>query len=121
MKTEHTVIRQYLGEVKDRMDCPRSVRTDFLKELKRDISRFAAQQPNMTREVLCDRFGTPQEIAESFYDRQEAGLRLQRLRNSAHRWRFIGILAFAAILLICALVLLIAHISAIPVTATNPY
>ncbi len=99
MKSENAVIRQYLGEVRSCLNCPRSVKAAFLKDLKEDAVLFAAQQPIVTREILCGRFGTPREIANGFLDREETALLLQKAKKRALRWRIVGILASIMLLL----------------------
>lgn len=120
MKTENNLIRQYLNEVGIRLDCPKPVKKIFLKELHENITLFQAQQSELTKETLYSQFGTPEEIATGFFDRQDFESLLRKTKKRVLCWKVVGILACAVLLLIILYLIHILQETSLTIHVTNP-
>ncbi|MGM9681334.1 MAG: DUF6120 family protein [Eubacteriales bacterium] len=98
-------IKQYLKEVSGNLACPRSVKTIFLQELKSEIlSRQDGKDPFTLSELYHD-FGTPDEIADGFFDRNDYDNLLKKAKRRTIISMCISIVTL--ILLICAIWLIV--------------
>ena len=99
------LIKIYLKDVSSKLTCPRSVRSVFISELKNEIEDLIKEKRDLTYEMLCERYGSPDEIANGFYDRSDYSRLLQKAKKKAKRWKILCIIA--AILLVLAIGLII--------------
>ena len=99
------LIKIYLKDVSSKLTCPRSVRSVFISELKNEIEDLIKEKRDLTYEMLCERYGSPDEIANGFYDRSDYSKLLQKAKKRAKRWKILCIIA--AILLVLAIGLII--------------
>lgn len=99
---------QYLREVKKRIHCSRSLKTEFLFQLEDEVDFFCEDFDGVDFSILSERFGTPDDVAREFLT--ELGLEVV---SSASRKRQ-HILYFAV-----SVIFLIAVFSAVVEIYTN--
>ena len=87
------LIKSYLKDVSSKLTCPRSVRSVFISELKNEIEDLIKEKRDLTYEMLCERYGSPDEIANGFYDRSDYSRLLQKAKKKAKRWKILCIIA----------------------------
>lgn len=105
MNNEKKVTRQYLKEVKARLNCPMSVKSIFLKDLKEEIAASCTQNQAITRESLYAKFGSPDEISGGFYSRGDYEELLVKAKKNLFFWRIAtGIIAILLALTIIFLI-----------------
>ena len=114
-------IKRYLKEVSSKLNCPRSVKSVFIRELKCNILAFTEDKEAISLKELYDEFGTPDEISSSFFDRKDYDALLKKAKKRAAIGIGIGIIA--SILLVTAVLVIIELISVYGGTTvvTNPY
>lgn len=59
-------VKNYLRDIGKRMSCSGSLRHVLLGELRSRVYDFAAERSAVTFEVLCEQFGTPEQVARGF-------------------------------------------------------
>ena len=57
---------QYLQEVKKRIHCSHSLKTEFLCQLEAEVIYYCEDHDNVNFSVLSEHFGTPDDIANDF-------------------------------------------------------
>lgn len=116
-----TIIRRYLSEVGDKLSCPKPLKTTFLGELRERINVFRSPDREVTMEALCEEFGSPEEIADGFFNREDYEELLRKTKTRAVRWKIVS--ALVTVVLLVTIVFLVAVIrdSAGTYTVTNPY
>lgn len=87
MNNDKKVTRQYLKEVKARLNCPKSVKSIFLKDLKEKIATSYSQSHAITRKSLCAEFGSPEEISDSFYNRGDYEELIAKAKKNLFFWK----------------------------------
>lgn len=103
MKKNNRVVKQYLKEVSDGLDCPRSVKSVFISEFKSDIFNYAANDI-VDMDDLYDKFGTPESIADGFCDKNDYKLLLKKAKKRS----FVMKLIFAVLIIILLAVIIFA-------------
>ena len=98
-------IKQYLKEVSAKLSCPKGVKSVFLRQLKSDILAIADNNITITVSELYSRFGTPEEIAAGFFDRDDYSVMLKMAKRRAAIWMFVSVIL--TILLIFAIYLVV--------------
>ena len=128
MNDSEKAISKYLTEVKRLLPFACKVRKTLLEELRQRIDELNTEGTPITYELLIAEIGTPDEVANSFEDRESiAAFRKRSLRYSKAK----VILAVCAILLVVAIVAIVGiitsndtyHSSTIihpPTTTTSP-
>ena len=91
-------IKQYLQEVSAMLCCPKGVKSVFLRQLKGEILDFMETNTTITVDELYNRFGTPEEIAAGFFDRDDYSAMLKKAKRRSKIW--MGFCIVLAILLI---------------------
>ncbi|MCH5341155.1 MAG: hypothetical protein J1E01_06795 [Acetatifactor sp.] len=116
-----TIIRRYLSEVGDKLSCPKPLKTTFLGELRERIDSFQSLDGEVTMEALCEEFGSPEEIADGFFNREDYEELLRKTKTRVVRWRIVS--ALVTVILLVAIVFIVSVIqeSAGTFTVTNPY
>lgn len=97
-------IKQYLKEVSAKLSCPKGVKSVFLRQLKGDILAFSDNDTNITMDELYSRFGTPEEIAAGFFDRDDYSVMLKKAKRRAAIWMCVSVIL--TILLVIAVCLI---------------
>ena len=102
MNDSEKAISKYLTEVKRLLPFACKVRKTLLEELRQRIDELDTEGTPITYELLVAEIGTPDEVANSFEDRESiAAFRKRSRRYSKAK----VILACCAALLICAIVI----------------
>lgn len=97
-------IKMYLKQVSSALNCKFTLKCMFIRELKHNIADTYINNNFVTMELLCQTFGTPEEIASAFFDREDYNSLLRKANK-----KFIVSLAVSVVLL-CALALSVAVI-----------
>ena len=80
-KIDKKTVKLYLSQITDALKgCSWSLKKVFANELRSEIKESFAEN-DITYDSLCAAFGTPEEIAAGFYDREEYGKLLKRSRR----------------------------------------
>ncbi len=99
-------IKQYLKEVSAKLSCPQGVKSVFLRQLKSDILAFTDNNTTIAVDELYSQFGTPEEIAAGFFDRDDYSVMLKKAKRRANIWMWVGI--GTTVLLCIAIIMIIA-------------
>lgn len=99
-------IKQYLKEVSAKLSYPKGVKSVFLRQLKGDILAFAENNTTITVDELYSHFGTPEEIAAGFFDRDDYSAMLKKAKRRGVIWMCVGI--GTTVLLCTAIIMIIA-------------
>lgn len=102
-KTEKKRIKEYLSQTTIALSCSWSVKKVFAAELKSQIKEHF-ESKEITFDALCAAFGTPEEIAAGFYDREEYDKLIKKSK------KLNVILAVSVVVLVVALVFSVAII-----------
>ena len=102
-KTEKKTIKEYLSQTTNALSCSWSVKKVFAAELKSQIKEHF-ESKEITFDALCAAFGTPEEIAAGFYDREEYDKLIKKSK------KLNVILAVSVVVLVIALVFSVAVI-----------
>lgn len=62
-------LNKYYSSIKKNLSCSLNIKFIFIKELQERISDFLQDNPDSTMEIIIENFGTPEEIAKSFVDK----------------------------------------------------
>lgn len=116
-----TIIRQYLSDVSDRLVCPKPLKVAFLGDMKENIRFFRSSGREITQEVLCKEFGSPEEIAAGFFNREDYEELLRKAKTRVIRWKIVSILVTFILLLTIIFTVSVIRDSAGTITVTNPY
>lgn len=100
-KIDKKTVKLYLAQITDALKgCSWSLKKVFANELRSQIKESFAEK-EITYDSLCTAFGTPDEIAAGFYDREEYDKLLKRSR------RLNLILAVSVVMLIAVVIILV--------------
>ncbi len=115
------IINSYLKEIYANLNCKKSLKAVFIKELKSDIENYADSVGLSIKDDLYREFGTPEEIANSLFDRHDYDVLLKKAKGKALAWKLIAIIScILFIVAICCFADLLAHVRG-EVTVTNIY
>lgn len=100
-KIEKKTVKLYLAQVAAALTgCSWSIKKVFAHELRSHIKESFVEK-EITYDALCAAFGTPDEIATGFYDREEYDKLLKKSR------RVNLILAVSVVMLIAVVIILV--------------
>lgn len=100
-KTEKKTVKKYLSEVTNALTgCSWSLKKVFEAELKTQIKEHFESR-EITYGALISAFGTPEEIAAGFYDRQEH----EKLLKKAKKLNAVLIVLSVALVIVVAVLL----------------
>ena len=118
---KNMINRRYLSEVSDMLICSKPLKTTFLGELGERIDFFSSPEREVTMEALYQEFGTPEEIANGFFNREDYEELLRKTKTRVIRWKIIS--ALITVILVVAIVFIVSVIRefAGTITVTNPY
>ncbi len=121
MSCSKRIIHLYLREISKEITCPRSAKNFFLEELKNRIEEFQAEEPNLRKELLYDKFGSPREVAESFLNQNDLNKKLLYSKKKLFVYQFIAFSLSVMLVLIIALFIYTVYQSRQVITVTNPF
>lgn len=93
-------VKQYCRQIRRKLACSRKTKRELLDRIIPDLEEFAELHPHATVDDLCERFGSPQEVAESYITTIPA----RELRKAMKKFRFVTVI----ILITCFIGLLFA-------------
>lgn len=93
------VASQYLREVKKRIHCSNSQKTEFLCQLEDEIVYYCEDHDNVDIVTLSNHFGTPEDVADDFLS--ELGINEVTTSNQIRK----RLLYFVATIIILAIIL----------------
>ena len=100
-KIDKKTVKLYLAQITDALKgCSWSLKKVFANELRSQIKESFAEK-EITYDSLCAAFGTPDEIAAGFFDREEYDKLLKRSR------RLNLILAVSVVVLVAVILFLL--------------
>lgn len=95
----------YLKSVSAKLNCSKSLKAGFLRQLEGDVSTYAAQRESVTTDELCAEFGSPEAIADSFLDRTVCDERLKQSKKKSMISKAAGV---ASVILLAAAIVVFA-------------
>lgn len=118
---KNKISRRYLDEVGDKLNCPKPLKATFLRELRERIDFFSSSDREVTMEALYNEFGSPEEIANGFFNRADYEELLRKTKTRVVLWKIVS--ALITVILLAAIIFIVSVIreSAGTVTVTNPY
>ena len=106
-KTEKKTVKKYLSKVTSALTgCSWSLKKVFEAELKTQIKEHFESR-EITYEALISAFGTPEEIAAGFYDRQEHE---ELLKKAKKLNKVLVVLSVVLVIVIVFLLFLVFHL-----------
>ena len=106
-KTEKKTVKKYLSKVTSALTgCSWSLKKVFEAELKTQIKEHFESR-EITYEALISAFGTPEEIAAGFYDRQEHE---ELLKKAKKLNKVLLVLSVVLVIVIVFLLFLVFHL-----------
>lgn len=96
-------VERYLKEVRDALVCPEPERKKFMADFSENVCAYVSDNPTVQKDDLYTRFGSPEEIGESFAYVEEQSV-VQKSLDARKRQRFFlrlfVVLATIAVLLL---------------------
>lgn len=80
-------VELYLKEVRDALVCPEAERKKFMTDFSENVCAYISDNPTAQKHDLYARFGSPEEIGESFAYAEDPSV-VQKSLNSRKRQRF---------------------------------
>ena len=93
--------KQYLKEVAASLTCTRGVKAVFIRQLKSDVKDYVQNNPDATKEDLIRDFGSPEESAAGFFDRDDYSAMLKKAKKRATFW-MVSCIVLAVVLIVFA-------------------
>lgn len=101
------IINKYVKAIEKDLKCSKALSSVFRKTFREQLYDFAEQYDvhgeSITHERLSERFGLPNEVADSFFSRSDYGELLKKGKKKAFIWKcaaFVGIVLLVVILVI---------------------
>lgn len=118
---DKVIIRRYLSEVGNKLSCPKPLKTTFLSKLRERIDFYRSPNREVTIEALYEEFGSPEEIADGFFNREDYEELLRKSKARVVRWKIVS--ALVTVILLVAVVYIVYIIREFNGTyiVTNPY
>lgn len=94
-------VERYLKEVQDALICPDKEKKRFLADFRENVYSCYADEPDMTEENLRERFGSPEEISDSFvHDEDPSVVRKTLSFNRVRRFAAFSLIVLGVIAVI---------------------
>ena len=61
-----SIVRDYLRQLKMRLQCPRAIRKPFLQQMETELEDFCARNDTADATLLAQAFGSPEDLAQEF-------------------------------------------------------
>ena len=94
------IVRLYMHKIKNHIRIASPAKKHFFQTLKQNIELFLAERPNASYEEILSAFGSPEEVAASFYETIDSSEIDQQL-NQKHRLLIGFCIAIASLSLLC--------------------
>ncbi len=110
MKSENKeIIYTYVKAIEKDLKCSKALSSVFRKTLREQLYDFVeqceARGETITYESLSERFGLPNEVADSFFSRSDYEELMKKAKKKAFIWKCA---AFAGIILLIVIVVIFA-------------
>lgn len=97
MRNHDADVRRYLREIRRELPCTGKSKRRILKQILEMTELFAEDHPEVDYLQIVARFGTPQQIAESYVDEMETR---EITKNLRIRRKIIGIISIVAVAIV---------------------
>ena len=122
MRGKNAAVNQYLKEIGKKMaKCPKAARNAFLAEIRESIERSEPQNPKWTLEKLYADFGSPEEISNGFYDREDYKEFFRKAKKNSFRWKMAFLVVCILFLMASAFAAKLAWDASAVYVVTDPY
>jgi len=91
-------LKNYYSETRKMLECSKRLKTKFINDLLDNIEMYIQENPDATMNDIKIKFGTPGELAESFFYPMD-GKDKNEYRNRYKILRKVGIVSIIAILI----------------------
>lgn len=95
------IVRLYMHKIKNQIRISLPAKKHFFQTLKQNIVLFLEEHPNASYEEILSAFGSPEEVAASFYETIDSSEIDQQLHRK-HRLLIYCCTAIASLLLLCS-------------------
>lgn len=92
-------IKQYIRKVKQRIRCPKKVRSNFIDTLTESVEDYINENPDCTDKDIEEYFGTPDEVALEFMKNIKSE-ELERYLTLQKRLKLLIVVIILAILIV---------------------
>ena len=99
MVKRNPYVRRYLREIQKSMPCRGKRRKGILVQVEASVLEYAMENPDLDYGEIVARFGTPQQIAESYLDELEKPELARQLRINKSIVGIVSLLALTVVLL----------------------
>lgn len=101
-------LKKYFKEIKKKLNCKSYLKQGFIAQFKENLNEYieSNNEEDLTMEIIYKRFGTPDEIANSFDDIED----LSKIREKRKRIIRSQIIAIMILITVIVILLVIAYI-----------
>lgn len=79
MGSSGSAAKRYIRSVSDTLSCSRKAKKQIVSRIRDGVEDYLLQNPDADFEMIQAHFGTPQEIAASYVDEQDASGLLKKI------------------------------------------
>lgn len=98
MENRSRAKRRYLREIRGWLPCSGKWKRGILEKIEQSMAQFLSENPEASYEALAERFGSPRQIAATYVDEMGTD---ELLRDLRVRRRVVGMIAAAAVTVVC--------------------
>ena len=101
-------LKKYFKEIKKKLNCKSYLKQGFIAQFKENLNEYieSNNEEDLTMEIIYKRFGTPDEIANSFDDIED----LSKIREKSKRIIRSQMIAIMILITVIVILLVIAYI-----------
>ena len=118
------VIDTYVKAIEKDLKCSKALSSIFRKTLRAQLYDFAEQcavhGESITYERLSERFGLPNEVADSFFSRSDYGELLKKGKKKALIWKCAAFVGIVLLIVIVAVFILYIQKASGKITIKGP-
>ena len=79
MGSNDPALKRYFRSISDELPCSRKMKKQVISQIRNSIVDYLQENPNIDFTAVQSHFGTPQEIAASYVDDQDASALLRKM------------------------------------------
>ena len=79
MSSNSSAAKRYIRSVSDMLSCSGNAKRMIISQIRNSVADYLLQNPDADFEMIQTHFGTPQEIAASYVDAQDASVLLNQI------------------------------------------
>lgn len=91
-------VERYLKEVRDALVCPEPERKKFMADFSENVCAYVSDNPTAQKDDLYTRFGSPEEIGESFAYAEDQTIVQKNLKSHRRQRLFLRLLVILAMI-----------------------